>query len=433
MFKRCAVLMVLLLFVLTSAAFAGASGGGGTVFTNTTTTQTVNQGTVIQQNTVNANVNYSQKQGNNNYNGSYTYNSVQFTGNGSNFSDTLTNQFGSPGQSLYWNFPWANPSSGSLDSSQITADNINPLNAGDTANTITSGCATVNSQSSSLASSTTISINLGSTTTTSTTVVFIQIGPFIFETVIDNNTLTTTNLGTATVDIYNALASLLQGNGNNGVGNGVDPQPPGNPPINDAPGTSPGNPGNKNGTPSGNTTVTLDTSGTTTVSPIVLDLSHSGKLDASAGEWLPHQGLKGKRLAFFDLDANGMNLLMEWIGPNAGLLVEPKADGTVNGSCLFGTTGGFNNGYEKLALRDKNGDHLLSGSELAGLDVWIDSNCNGRPDSGELHSLAELKITEIDLRQRNYQSSFVMNGKREAMWDWWPNALAVRKKAIATK
>jgi hypothetical protein len=35
--------------------------------------------------------------------------------------------------------------------------------------------------------------------------------------------------------------------GNNGVGNGVDPQPPGNPPVNDGPGTSPGNPGNKGG------------------------------------------------------------------------------------------------------------------------------------------------------------------------------------------
>ncbi len=35
--------------------------------------------------------------------------------------------------------------------------------------------------------------------------------------------------------------------GNNGVGNGYDPQPPGNPPINDGPGTSPGNPGNRGG------------------------------------------------------------------------------------------------------------------------------------------------------------------------------------------
>ena len=35
--------------------------------------------------------------------------------------------------------------------------------------------------------------------------------------------------------------------GNNGVGNGEDPQPPGNPRINDGPGTGPGNPGNKGG------------------------------------------------------------------------------------------------------------------------------------------------------------------------------------------
>jgi len=33
--------------------------------------------------------------------------------------------------------------------------------------------------------------------------------------------------------------------GNNGVGNGIDPPPPGNPPVNDGPGTGPGNPGNK--------------------------------------------------------------------------------------------------------------------------------------------------------------------------------------------
>ena len=33
--------------------------------------------------------------------------------------------------------------------------------------------------------------------------------------------------------------------GNNGVGNGIDPQPPGNPKVNDGPGTSPGNSGNK--------------------------------------------------------------------------------------------------------------------------------------------------------------------------------------------
>jgi hypothetical protein len=37
------------------------------------------------------------------------------------------------------------------------------------------------------------------------------------------------------------------GSGNNGVGNGLDPQPPGNPPINDGFGTGPGHPGNRGG------------------------------------------------------------------------------------------------------------------------------------------------------------------------------------------
>ena len=42
-----------------------------------------------------------------------------------------------------------------------------------------------------------------------------------------------------------AYAAAGSEKGNNGVGNGVDPQPPGNPPINDGPGTGPGNPGNR--------------------------------------------------------------------------------------------------------------------------------------------------------------------------------------------
>jgi len=52
--------------------------------------------------------------------------------------------------------------------------------------------------------------------------------------------------GGATI-VVKADQSVSPTKGNNGVGNGVDPQPPGNPPINDGPGTSPGNPGNKGG------------------------------------------------------------------------------------------------------------------------------------------------------------------------------------------
>ena len=44
---------------------------------------------------------------------------------------------------------------------------------------------------------------------------------------------------------FQAAGSGWGGRGNNGVGNNGDPQPRGNPPINDGPGTSPGNPGNR--------------------------------------------------------------------------------------------------------------------------------------------------------------------------------------------
>jgi hypothetical protein len=51
-----------------------------------------------------------------------------------------------------------------------------------------------------------------------------------------------------TVAVSPALArNGYQPNGNNGVGNGIDPQPPGDPPINDGVGTGPGNPGNEGG------------------------------------------------------------------------------------------------------------------------------------------------------------------------------------------
>lgn len=40
-------------------------------------------------------------------------------------------------------------------------------------------------------------------------------------------------------------AFAMAGSGNNGLGNGDDPQPPGDPPINDGSGSGPGNPGNR--------------------------------------------------------------------------------------------------------------------------------------------------------------------------------------------
>lgn len=163
-------------------------------------------------------------------------------------------------------------------------------------------------------------------------------------------------------------------------------------------------------------------------SPIVLDLSGKGRLEASGGEWQPHPArFYSQHRALFDFYGNGFPVAMEWVGPNDGLLVQPKSDGSVDGSCLFGSASGFNHGYEQLATLDSNLDGHLTGRELIGLSVWQDSNGNARCDVGELQSLSKLGITEFNLRQKDFKSSFTRNGKQQAMFDWWPTMFEVQK------
>jgi len=128
----------------------------------------------------------------------------------------------------------------------------------------------------------------------------------------------------------------------------------------------------------------------------------------------------------FDIHANEMEIPMEWVGPKAGLLVEPKADGSVDGSCLFGTSDGYVNGFEKLQVRDRNGDGVITGAELNGLMVWVYANGNGKADPSELRTLPSLAITALSIKHKNFKSTFTMNGKSQTMWDWWPTALDTR-------
>jgi len=127
-----------------------------------------------------------------------------------------------------------------------------------------------------------------------------------------------------------------------------------------------------------------------TSAPSCFDLSGTGTHGCFRWRLASHKGIRGNRLAAFDMDANSVPIVMEWVGPKAGLLVEPRPDGTVDGNCLFGTTGGYENGFEKLALRDSNRDGVLTGAELKALRVWIDENGNGKAEPGELRSLESL-------------------------------------------
>lgn len=169
------------------------------------------------------------------------------------------------------------------------------------------------------------------------------------------------------------------------------------------------------------------------ISPIILDVSGSGKLEASGGRWLPHPAKEDvSKMRLFDFFANGFPMVMEWAGPHDGILVEPKADGTVDGSCLFGTQGGWDNGYEKLSIRDTNHDGKLTGDELKGLYVWVDANQNAVCDPGEMKPLSDYQVSEINLNFRGMKSTFVMNGQTRSMWDWYPSGFEVKHVSKAT-
>ncbi|MBI2263900.1 MAG: hypothetical protein HYU64_01805 [Armatimonadetes bacterium] len=160
-----------------------------------------------------------------------------------------------------------------------------------------------------------------------------------------------------------------------------------------------------------------------TSSPIVLDLDGSGTPDVANGQWKPHADQQmGQRRAQFDINGDGKLDDVEWVGPNDGLLVMPDENGNVtSGKQLFGTAGGYKDGYAKMQTLDRNGDGRLAGEELSGLKVWQDKDGDAKVGAGEMKSLADLGITEISTQHSgDWQSSFVQNGQTKKTWDWWP-------------
>ena len=171
-------------------------------------------------------------------------------------------------------------------------------------------------------------------------------------------------------------------------------------------------------------------------SPIVLDLNGDSKLDTYNNHYLPVEDInnyKNLRLREFDISNIGYKMLVEHIGANDGYLVKPKnieltlKTGKIEADEMFGTAGGFSDGFQKLSLLDKDKDNKLTQEELKGLYVFIDKNMNFKVDKGELKSLSELGITEIGVNHNNYESYYIRNGKEYRMWDFWPITLDVRK------
>ena len=132
------------------------------------------------------------------------------------------------------------------------------------------------------------------------------------------------------------------------------------------------------------------------MTPIVLDLNGDGVHTLSASNGVN-----------FDLTATGKSSQVGWVGSGDGLLVRDiNHDGVINdGSELFGGATVLasgkraGNGYAAMADLDSNHDGKLSAKDAAWneLKVWVDGNHDGTTDGGELKSLAEAGVLEINL------------------------------------
>jgi len=183
--------------------------------------------------------------------------------------------------------------------------------------------------------------------------------------------------------------------------------------------------------------------GTNTVwSPIIIDVFGLGVPDLLAGPnaWK----LEPQRTSsddpsvyrYFSMDG-GKARLWEWVGPKSGLLMHGKRwdgqlpIGVVDGTDLFGqSTWGtvWKDGYEPLATLDGDKNGLLTGKELKGLYLWLDTNLNAMADPGEVRPVVDY-LKEISVQPTRAQGNSwategatLNDGQKVASWDWFSAA-----------
>lgn len=139
------------------------------------------------------------------------------------------------------------------------------------------------------------------------------------------------------------------------------------------------------------------------VSPIVFDLNDDGVIGVTGvttAKLKPDNADIGRTVQF-DIDADGTLDTIEWVdGSGDGILVDTsQIQGTsIDGQALFGDQGGqFENGFEKLALLDTDGNQLLEEGELARLKLWVDDG-DGILKASELDTLQQYGFFSISTR-----------------------------------
>ena len=103
---------------------------------------------------------------------------------------------------------------------------------------------------------------------------------------------------------------------------------------------------------------------------------------------------------------NGQLARIGWVGPSDGILAfDRNGDGQINHLSEISFVGdkqGAKTDLEGLQAWDTNADGKLSALDegWSKLRIWVDRNQNGRSTAGELRTLAEIGITELNLTGR---------------------------------
>ena len=123
-------------------------------------------------------------------------------------------------------------------------------------------------------------------------------------------------------------------------------------------------------------------------------------------KWNGIQTVSAAQGVNFDLNATGHNDKWGWVGGNDGLLVmDRNGNGSIDsGAELFGAGTTVNgrkglDGFAALASLDTNHDGHINAKDVdfSKLQVWVDANHDGKTDAGELKTLADLGITDLNL------------------------------------